>query len=79
MTVIEIAKKLGIEVKEKNLTKNDLYEAQEIFTSHTGVKVHPVKIFEDHELIAPGPITKKLLVLVDEIINFRNNQFENYF
>jgi len=79
MTVIEIAKTLGIEVKEKNLTKNDLYEAQEIFTSHTGVKVHPVKIFEDHELIAPGPITKKVLVLVDEIINFRNNQFKKYF
>ena len=41
--------------------------------------MHPVKIFEDLELIAPGPITKKLLVLVDEIINFRNNHFNNYF
>ena len=37
------------------------------------------KTFEEYELIAPGPITTKLLILIDEIINFRNNQFENYF
>ena len=79
MTVIEIAKNLGIEVKEKNIIKEDLYDAQEIFTSHTGVKVHPVKTFEEYELIAPGPITTKISFLLNEIINFKNDMFKNYF
>ena len=37
------------------------------------------KTFEDYELVAPGPITTKISILVDEIINFRNNQFKDYF
>ena len=68
-----------IEVKEKNLRKKNLFEADEIFTSHTGVKVHPVKSFEEREFETPGPITLQLSKLVDDMLHFRNDQFKYFF
>ena len=79
MTILEIAQTVGIEVKEKNLRKKNLFEADEIFTSHTGVKVHPVKSFEDREFETPGPITLQLSKLVDDMLHFRNDQFKYFF
>ena len=79
MTILEIAQNFGIKVKEKNLRKKNLFEADEIFTSHTGVKVHPIKVFENKEFNIPGPITSQLSKIVHDIINFKNNKFKYYF
>ena len=79
MTILEIAQNVGINVKEKNLRIKDLFEADEIFTSHTGVKVHPVIVFEDKEFKIPGPITSQLSKIVHDMIYFKNNKFKHYF
>ena len=79
MTILEIAQNVGINVKEKNLRIQDLFEADEIFTSHTGVKVHPVMVFEDKEFKIPGPITSQLSKIVHDMIYFKNNKFKHYF
>ena len=70
MTILEIAQNVGINVKEKNLRIKDLFEADEIFTSHTGVKVHPVMVFEDNfAIISP------LFTFVLKLIGSNNSFF----
>ena len=61
--IIAIAEDLGIKVREENLTRHDLYVANECFLTGTAAEVVPVvridkrTIGEGH----PGPVTKRLL------------------
>jgi branched-chain amino acid aminotransferase len=54
------------------LSLNDLYSADEIFLSHTGVKVEPVKQLEDKDLVAPGPVTCRLMEQMAKILAFED-------
>ncbi len=78
-TVLELAPALDIPAEETPLPADSLFEADEIFTSHTGVKVHPVDRFEHRRLDAPGSVTRRLIGLVDDILQFRDNRFAHYF
>ena len=79
MSVLEIADTVGIEAREEDLKAEDLFEAEEIFTAHSGVKVHPVERFEERDLSAPGPITAELIKWIDDIIHFRTDRFSHFF
>jgi branched-chain amino acid aminotransferase len=62
-TVIDCAKNMGIEVAEPNLTRYDLYTADEMFLTGTAAEMVPV-VKVDGRVIGngkPGPITGKLL------------------
>src|SRR5215469_7435398 len=62
-TVIEIAVKNGIKVTEPNLTRYDLYNADECFLTGTGAEIMPV-IKIDGRVIGtgkPGSLTRKLV------------------
>jgi branched-chain amino acid aminotransferase len=62
-TVIELAQKAGMEVSEPNLTRYDLFNADECFVTGTGAEIVPiVKI--DGRVIGdgkPGVLTRKLV------------------
>ena len=79
MTILEVVPHLKITILEQQIRVDDLRSADEIFTAHSGVKVHPVCRFEDHELLAPGPITKRLLEAIDDIMFFRDYRFPHFF
>ena len=79
MSVLEVAPSIDIPVQETTLTANDLLEADEIFTAHTAAKVSPVSRFEDRDLEAPGPVTGRLMNLVNDILNHRSTQFSHFF
>lgn len=78
-SVIRVAKENGIEVEETNLLKEDLYSADEMFTTHTGIKVTPIKKFENNELKAPGLITTQMKNMMDEVLNFKDTRFSEWF
>lgn len=62
-TVFDIARELGIEIRETNLTRYDAWIADEIFLSGTGAEVIPV-IKLDGRVIGsgkPGPIFAQVL------------------
>jgi branched-chain amino acid aminotransferase len=62
-TVMELAAPLGIPVSEPNLTRYDLFNADECFLTGTGAEIMPV-IKIDGRVIGtgkPGKITKKLV------------------
>jgi len=62
-TVIELARKKGIEVKEDVITRYDLYNAQECFLTGTAAEIVPV-VKIDGRVIGngkPGKITLQLI------------------
>ncbi|NOX32447.1 MAG: hypothetical protein GXP56_01730 [Deltaproteobacteria bacterium] len=78
-SIMHLAKDDGIEVEEVTLKKEDLYAADEIFTSHSGIKVSPVKQFEDKVLIAPGPVSARISHLMDNVLAFRDERYLDWF
>lgn len=78
-TVLELADGLGIPAEQAALKAEDLFGADELFTAHTGVKVHPIDRFEDRRLPAPGPVTARLIATVEGVLGFRNPQYAHLF
>jgi branched-chain amino acid aminotransferase len=60
LTVIEIARDLGYEVREKQLIRTDLYMADELFMTGTAAEVTPIRSVDDVEIGDPGPITRAI-------------------
>jgi len=62
-TVMEIAEQAGVKVVEQNLTRYDLFNADESFLTGTGAEIMPV-IKIDGRVIGsgkPGALTRKLV------------------
>lgn len=67
--IIEIAQKTGIVVKEKSMTRHDIFNAAECFLTGTAAEMIPV-VKLDERIISdgkPGPITLKLLKAFREL------------
>jgi branched-chain amino acid aminotransferase len=61
-SIITIARDLGYEVHERNLSRLDLYSADEAFFTGTAAEVAPIREVDDRTLAAEGrgPITAEL-------------------
>jgi branched-chain amino acid aminotransferase len=79
LSILEAAHVEGIPVVEEPITRDALFEADELFTSHTGIKVTPINRLEDRALEVPGPVTKQLIELMDNITHFRDARFKKWF
>lgn len=79
MSILEATPRIGLEVREEQITPQELLSADEIFFCHTGIKVIPVKRIEGRELSpVPGPVTSKIADLMDDICQFRNDKFRHW-
>lgn len=61
-TIMEMARSLGIDVREKRITRDEVYIADEAFFTGTAAEVLPIRIL-DGRVIGPGhrgPVTEKL-------------------
>ena len=68
-TVMELAKELGYQCEERNLTSHDLYNADEVFVTGTAAEIVPITKI-DGRVIGdgkPGPITRELMRKFEEI------------
>ena len=79
LSILQAAPVIGIPTVEKAVMPEALFSADEIFTSHSGIKLSPVSRFEDRTLEAPGPLSRQLLGLMDTIIHFKDNRFKDWF
>jgi branched-chain amino acid aminotransferase len=61
--IIQLAKKLGIEVIERNITSNELFTAEEVFFTGTAAEVAPIREVNKRVIGSgkPGPVTKQIL------------------
>ena len=75
MSVLEIARSMHLETAEEPLSTDDFFGADEMFLSHTGVKVEPVRQFEDKHLAAPGPVTHRLMEKMAKILAFQDESY----
>ncbi len=79
-TIIELAKSLNLKVVERNVTRSELYVADEIFFSGTGVQVAWVKSV-DRRVIGSGsigPISKKLQDLFFNVVKGNEKEFSHW-
>jgi len=79
LSILQAAPIIGIPTSEEPVLQEELFTAEEIFTSHSGIKVAPVARFENRVLQAPGPITKQVMEQMNNIINFSDDRFNDWF
>lgn len=79
MSIIEAAEINGIEVSQTEITAEEMLDADEMFASHTGSKVLPINKFEDRDLPAPGPVTERLIEIMENITSMSDDRFEHWF
>ena len=67
-SVIQLLKREKIEVVETNLTRDELYIADEIFVTGTAAEITPIRELDDRMIGSgkPGAITKKVQSLFKE-------------
>ncbi|KAB2661325.1 MAG: branched-chain-amino-acid transaminase [Verrucomicrobia bacterium] len=68
---IEIARSMGLEVLEPNLTRYDVFNADECFLTGTGAEVVPV-VKVDGRIIGtgtPGPITREVVQRYQQLVH----------
>lgn len=77
-TVMEIAQALGYAVQERGMIRSDLYLADEVFMCGTAAEVTPVRSVDDHEVGAPGPVTKAIQDAFFDVVRGRDERWSRW-
>ena len=79
-TIMQLAEELGYTVKEKRLTRDEVYVADEAFFTGTAAEVMPIRELDNRQIGsgARGPITEKLQTLYFDIVKGRNSKYEHW-
>lgn len=76
-SIMAIAKDLGMKVVEKDVTKEELFSADEVFLTGTAAEVTPVKSINDYEFLKPNK-SLELQKRYFEIVNGKNKKYEKW-
>lgn len=74
-SVIQIASDLGYEVEERDIARSELYLADEIFLCGTAAELVPVREVDDHEIGAPGEITRVIQAKFEDALHGRAQEY----
>ncbi len=72
-TIVQLAHELGISVIEKQITRDEVYVADEVFFTGTAAEVTPIREVDNRQIGdgKRGPITEKLQTLYFDIVHGR--------
>ncbi len=75
-TIIQLAEELGLRVIEKQLTRDEVYIADEAFFTGTAAEVTPIREVDGRQIGrgSRGPITERLQTLYFDIVHGRSPQ-----
>ncbi len=79
-SMIEVARRQGYEVEESQITRDDLYVADEIFLTGTAAEVTPIREV-DHRQIGEGkrgPITEELQTAFFDIVKGADARYDRW-
>jgi branched-chain amino acid aminotransferase len=78
--IFDIAKSLGLKVEERNITRNELYTAEEVFFTGTAAEVTPVSEIDGYPVGAgkPGPITGKIAGVFEKCTRGTAPEFKDW-
>jgi branched-chain amino acid aminotransferase len=79
-TIFAICQDLGIEIKEKPITRDEIYISDEAFFSGTAAEVTPIRELDRIEIGtgSRGPITEKIQAAFFDIVNGRNPKYAHW-
>jgi branched-chain amino acid aminotransferase len=75
---IQIARDLGFDVVERNITRAELALADEVFLTGTAAELTPMREIDDIEIGPPGPITREIQQLFDDALHGRASQYADW-
>ena len=78
--VITIAQDFGIEVKEKRITRDEMYCADEAFFTGTAAEVTPIRELDDRTIGigGRGPITEKIQKVFFDAVAGKNDKYRHW-
>jgi branched-chain amino acid aminotransferase len=79
-TILTLAADLGLNVKSKRLTRDDVYTADEAFFTGTAAEVTPIRELDNRVIGAGqrGPVTEKLQTLFFDLVNGRGEKHSEW-
>ena len=77
-SVMTIARDLGIEVREDDLLRSDLYLADEAFLTGTAAEMVPMRSVDDREIGQPGEITRKIQEIYFAAVHGEARQYKDW-
>jgi branched-chain amino acid aminotransferase len=79
-TIFAICKDLGLELKEKRITRDEVYISDEAFFTGTAAEVTPIRELDRLEIGqgSRGPITEKIQSAFFDIVNGRNPKYAEW-
>jgi branched-chain amino acid aminotransferase len=79
-TIFTLAAEEGIEVREKRITRDEVYVADEAFFTGTAAEVTPIRELDRRPIGngSRGPITERLQTLYFDVVHARNGRHEEW-
>ena len=79
-TVMQMAAKLDIPVREADTTRSDLHLADEAFFTGTAAEVVPIRELDDHVIGGgePGPVTRRIQEKFHKMVAGRDPEFAHF-
>jgi len=79
-TIITLAQDLGLKVKEKRITRDEVYVADEAFFTGTAAEVTPIREMDGRKIGSGnrGPVTEKLQSLYFDVVHGRSKQYNHW-
>ena len=74
-SVIQIAEDLGYAVVERDISRSELYVAEEAFLVGTAAELVPVREIDDRDLGEPGEITRVLAAKYEDALHGRAQEY----
>jgi branched-chain amino acid aminotransferase len=79
-SVMEMAPDLGYQVKEKTITRGEIYLADEVFLTGTAAEITPVISIDGRKIGSgkPGKVTAKLMSAYLDIVMAKNDKYSSW-
>jgi branched-chain amino acid aminotransferase len=74
-SVVQIAADLGFEVVARDITRGELYQADEVFLTGTAAEVVPVREIDDHVIGPPGELTQAIQTRFFDAIKGKREEY----
>ncbi len=79
-TIMALASDIGVEVKEKRITRDEVYIADEAFFTGTAAEVTPIRELDGRSIGcgSRGPITEKLQTMYFDLVHGRIEKYNDW-
>jgi branched-chain amino acid aminotransferase len=77
-TCVQIARDLGYDVVERDIARAEVALADEVFLTGTACELTPLREIDDIEIGPPGPITREIQRVFDDVLHGRAPQYAEW-